>query len=108
MEFVYSKDFNDYKNGFAAGIVDYMIESKGELKINIDFDYPQFWVLGYRDAYNYYYDLVNDNSDEYIDLNNIGTVVLDMYINLIGQINSITNNDIPVFALGLKPNDIKE
>ena len=108
MEFIYSKDFNDYKNGFAAGIVDFIVESKGGLEFNIDFDYPQFWVLGYRDAYSYYYNLVSDNPNEVVDLDNIDTIVLEMYISLIGQINSLTGNSIPAFSLVLKPNDNKE
>ncbi len=101
----FSEEFYEYKDGFANGVVDFIISYNNGTNFIQELEYKSFWDLGYLDAYNYYTKQLAESNDNIIEVDNMLNIIIELFIIRSGQINEINKDKFPAFTLILKLND---
>ena len=99
IERYYTDEFFNYKDGFAAGLIDFLIYATTNTDCTNGTLEDDWWSYGYIDAYNYYYNcLIQEGS---FDLNNILNTIDILYFNRVADNNINKKEKYPAFILKL-------
>ncbi len=99
-EILFTEDYYEYKDGFANGLLDLIINSTTNFNFKEDIEYNSLWDLGYIDAYDYYDRKLQENKT--LELSNVSHVINEFYIQRIARINEEFEEEIPAFTILLK------
>ncbi|MBR3161877.1 MAG: hypothetical protein IKF19_04020 [Bacilli bacterium] len=100
-ELFLSKYYYEYKEGFANGIVDFIINVNSGL-----YDYEElrnncFWNVGYNDANNYYRIQFYRDGITQLNLSNIADIITEFFWIRLSEYNEISGDLVPAFTLVL-------
>lgn len=102
---IFSDDYYEYKDGFANGLLDVIINNTTDLIFSEELDYSSIWDFGYADAYDFYNRQLQENKS--LELSNVSYVINEFYIQRIAHINGEFEEEIPAFTILLTPNKKK-
>lgn len=102
-EIIFSEDYYEYKEGFANGVIDFIISVNTSITYDTQLNCNNLWDLGYQDAYNYYIQTYLEKRDNKIDLSNISNVINEFYLKRIEQYNELNDDFVTAFTLIIKP-----